>query len=159
PIKQPPPRRQPRKPMTAAQLAIWVRWLDRAIVLVVLVLAFLVASSTVRNSDFWMHLAAGRLIAHGDFPLDADPLAFTTAGVYGANRPWLYDLIVYGLFQSIGGAALVVLKALLITALAGLLLALHRPGQSLWIPACCVAVALVAMSLRLLLQPTLVSLM
>src|SRR5262249_39071724 len=50
-------------------------------------------------------------------------------------------------------------KGLLVGALAATLLAVRRPGQSLWIPAACTALALLAMSPRLFLQPTCVSLL
>jgi hypothetical protein len=121
------------------------------------VFAFLSASSLARNSDLWFHLAAGRLLANGKFSFGKDPFAFTTEQVYWANHSWLFDLALYGLRNGIGDTGVVVLKALLVTALAGILLSVRRRDQSLLVPAFCTTLALLAMNPRLLLQPTCVS--
>jgi hypothetical protein len=120
-------------------------------------LAFLAASFLARNSDLWFHLATGRLLAGGQFHFGTDPFAYTTGGVYWACHSWLFDLALYGLYGLVGGAGLVVLKALLVAALAGLLLCVRRPGGALWLPAVCTALAVLAMSPRLLLQPACLS--
>jgi hypothetical protein len=123
----------------------------------VLVLAFLSASFLARNSDVWFHLATGRLLAEREFSFGIDPFAYTTEGVYWANHAWLFDLGLYGLYNLVGGAGLVVLKALLVTALAALLLGVRRPGSGPGLPVVCTTLAVIAMSPRLLLQPACVS--
>src|SRR5438128_2345005 len=95
---------------------------DSFLALLVLVLAFLTASFLAGNSDLWFHLATGRLVARGQFSFGTDPFAYTTQGVYWPCHAWLFDLGLYGLYGLVGGAGLVVLKALLVAALAGLLL-------------------------------------
>jgi len=125
--------------------------------LLVLILAFLTASSLARNSDVWFHLATGRLLAERQFSFGTDPFAYTTEGVYWVCHSWLADLAAYEFYTLIGGTGLVVLKALLVTALAGLLLLVRRPGSSAWLPILCTTLAILAMSPRLLLQPACVS--
>src|SRR5262245_29460293 len=61
PARQP----QPRAALLPAALARSRLRLDVALVALVLGLAFLLAAFPVRNSDFWLHLATGRLIAAG----------------------------------------------------------------------------------------------
>ncbi len=155
-----------RKQTSPEQLARELARLDWGLIGVTLVLAFMLASFAVRNTDFWMHLASGRLLAHGQYTFGVDPFTYTSTGRYWANHSWLADLMLYGLASLaggpeslVGGAVLVIAKALLVTALAWVMLQIRRPGQSLWTPACCTALALVAMSPRLLLQPTLISLL
>jgi hypothetical protein len=134
-----------------------------------LALAFLVSSFVARNSDLWLHLAGGRLLAQGRFQVGVDPFAYTTRGIYWAHHVWLFDLLLYGLYGLVGGAGLVVLKALLVTALAGLLLGVRRPGgppglsrrsppAGGWPPTVCTTLAVLAMSPGLLLQPACLSL-
>jgi hypothetical protein len=130
---------------------------DRVLTLLVLALAFLSGSFLARNSDFWFHLATGRLVAGGQFSFGADPFAYTTGQVYWACHSWLFDLGLYALYGLIGGTGLVVLKALLVSTLAGLLLRVRRPGSSVTLPALCATLAVLAMSPRLLLQPVCVS--
>lgn len=138
--------------------------LDRVLAAVVLVFAFFLGSFVARNTDLWMHLATGRLLAQGQLPFGVDPFAYTTEGVTWVNHAWLFDLVLYGLAAlgggpetAAGGALLVICKALLLVALAWVLLQVRRPEQSLWIPAVCTALALLALSPRALLQPTVVS--
>jgi hypothetical protein len=164
-IPLPPLPVPPQNQKSPDQLAGEVARLDRAMVAVVLALAFLLAFVAIRNSDFWMHLATGRLLAHGQYQFGVDPFSYTSTA-YWTNHAWLYDLILYGLAamaggpeSAAGGAVLVVLKAILVTVLAWVMLQIRRPRQSLWIPALCTGLALLAMSPRLLLQPTLVSLL
>src|SRR5262249_46538770 len=78
----------------------------------VLMLAFLLASTPVRNSDFWLHLATGKALIEGryrfglepfttgqrwiplaDAPGAAEFVSFTSgeAPAYWANPAWLYD--------------------------------------------------------------------
>jgi tetratricopeptide (TPR) repeat protein len=166
PIPLPP--LAPPKPVqtTPEQLRTEMRRLDWGLVAVALALAFLLTAFAIRNSDFWMHLATGRLYAHGEFNFGHDPFSYTTNGSYWANHSWLFDLAIYGLTSVLGGpesaaggAALVLLKALLMTALAWVMLRTSRAGQSLWAPAACTALAFFAISTRLLFQPTLISLL
>lgn len=141
--------------------------LDRILAVTALVFAFFLASFPARNADLWMDLAAGRLIAQGQYHFGADPFAFTTprTGWVWINHAWLYDWIMYlvsgalrGVENSAGGAGLVALKALLITGMAGFLLLIRR-GRSLWIAAACTALAVLVTSPWLELRPVCVSLL
>jgi len=148
-------------PITAAGLARATRQLDGFLAALLFVLAFALASFAIRNSDFWMHLATGRALVNGTYDVFAgnDPFSFTTAGVRWVNHAWLFDWAVYGLYGLLGGPGLVVLKGLVVVALAGVLFQIRRPGQTLWAPLFGVGLALLVLSPRLLFQPTIVSLL
>jgi hypothetical protein len=83
------------KRLAAERQARLIRVLEWAMIPLVLALGFLLGSFAVRNSDFWMHLATGRLIAHGAFTFGQDPFAFGTEGRYWVNHSWLYDWVLY----------------------------------------------------------------
>jgi tetratricopeptide (TPR) repeat protein len=151
-----------RPGMSPERFAQEAKRFDRVLVFLVLVLGFFLASFTARNSDVWLHLATGRALAQGQYVFGTDPFSSTTAGVYWANHSWLYDWATFGFVQLWGGMpaagpALVVAKALLVALLAGFMLAIRRRGQSAWVPAVCVALGLLVMSPRLLLQPVVMS--
>jgi tetratricopeptide (TPR) repeat protein len=156
-VKPLPPPRQPPSP----ELLAWrLGQLDGLLVALVLAFAFLSALFPAHNSDFFLHAATGRLISHWQYDIGHDPFAFTTAGAYWVNPSWLYDLIVYLIYDRVpfGDTVLIVLKALMVAALAEAMLRTARPpGRPLWIPACCVALAVLVASTRVLLQPTCVS--
>ncbi|WP_145243055.1 hypothetical protein [Urbifossiella limnaea] len=116
----------------------------------VLVVAALAASFVARNSDVWLHLAAGRLIATGDYTFGADPFA-APAGKSWANHAWLFDLGLYLAFTHLGPAAVVALKAAAVASTAALMLAVGRGPR--WLAAGCVLLAVAAMAPRLQLHP------
>jgi tetratricopeptide (TPR) repeat protein len=164
PSPGPEEQEAPRK-TTPQALARELGRLDLVLAVLGLVFAFLLGSFAVRNSDFWMHLASGRAVAEGKGAVSSDPFSYT-AGPYWANHNWLYDLVVYSISRLMGGpespagaAALVVLKAVVVTLLAWTMLCVRRPGASFWAPIGCAILAVLVMSTRLFFQPTLCSLL
>ncbi|HEX5271726.1 MAG TPA: hypothetical protein VFW33_14610, partial [Gemmataceae bacterium] len=156
PIPLPPPRPRPA-PITPEELAHAMGRLDRMLLGLVVVLAALVAAFPVRNTDFWFHLATARDWLAGKFHLGQDPYSYTGSG-YWANHSWLYDLVVYGLYQAFGGPAVVVAKVALLLGLVVLMLSIRKRGMSLWLPAVCTALAVLAMSPGFVMRPAVVSL-
>jgi hypothetical protein len=146
----------PRRPVPEV-LAGRVRVLDRVLVGFVLVLAFFLGTFMISNTDVWMHLESGKRISNGDATLGVDPFSYTTANVTWVNHSWLFDTLVYGLYEAAGPVGLVVFRSLILSVLALVLLRIREPGQSLWLPAVCTTLALLAVSTRLLLQPMIVS--
>jgi hypothetical protein len=120
---------------------------------------FFAASYPARNADVWQHLATGRALVHGDYHFGVDPFAYTTANSYWVNHHWLFDALLYGLHQALGGAALVVAKSALIAILTAILAWLIWHGPQCWFALMLIVVALVAMSPYLLLRAICVSLL
>jgi predicted Zn-dependent protease len=119
----------------------------------VLAFAFVAASFIARNSDLWLHLATGRLLAAGEYRFGTDPFAYDTETRYWANHAWLFDLGLFVAFSKFGGAALVALKAGAAAGTAGLMLLTARTRGPAWVALGCVLLAVLAMAPRLLLQP------
>jgi tetratricopeptide (TPR) repeat protein len=122
-----------------------------------LILAFLVASFPARNSDLWPHLAAGRLLAHGDYEFGRDPFVYASVDGWWVNHSWLYDLLSYGLYELTEGSGLVVFKALLIAMLALVLFGTASASARPATRAATTALALVALTPGLALRPICVS--
>ena len=127
--------------------------------LAILALAFLLASFSVRNSDFFMHLAAGRLLSEGGYTLGKDPFSFVGGDRTWVNHAWLFDWVLFRLFSAAGGPGVVIAKAVVVALAAGTLLLARRPGQSVFPGVICVGLALIAMAPRLLLQPGIASIL
>ena len=139
----------PPAPESPEQFARRCLMLDVPLVALVLVFSFLVSSFAVLNGDFFRHLALGRLLAAGAYTFGSDPFTWGSGDAYWVNHSWLYDLLVYGIYRipHVGGAAVVVVKALLVTALAEVLMRVgRRRGQGLWVPAACTGLAILALS-------------
>src|SRR5579883_479189 len=138
----------------AAPRAATGQRLGLILVALVAALGFVLASFPARNSDVWLHLARGRLLAHGEVPSTVAPdLAFDLWG----NQTWLYDLLCYSCYTVLGGAGLVAAKALLAAGIAVLLLRQSRATAGWYVPAFCTSLALLTMSRYLALQPVTVS--
>jgi hypothetical protein len=146
-------------PSTSTSPAPRRRWPDAVLAVLVVAFAFLAASFAARNSDVWLHLATGRSIAQGENTFGVDPFSYTTRGVHWVNHAWLFDLALYAGFSSLGGAGLVAIKAGLVALLAWLMLRIGRYEGPFWVAGGCVLLAILTMTPRLLLQPTVVSLL
>ena len=85
-----------------------------AVVVLVPVFGFLLAAFPARNSDAWMHLAYGKLLAQGEVGFGPDPFTYTTSNVVWVNHAWLADLLGYGIYALAKGPALILVKAILI---------------------------------------------
>jgi hypothetical protein len=99
----------------------------------------LIASFPVRNADLWRHLADGRAVVGGDFG--------------HAAQGWLSDVAGYLLLALGGEGPLVAAKATLVAVLAGLLVRVSRSTGPWWLATACAALAVLAISHRVLLQP------
>src|SRR5262245_51221906 len=132
---------------------------DATLGVLVLALTFLLGSFAATNSDLWMTLATGRNIAQGQYQFGVDPFAFTTTGTTWVNHQWLSAWILYAIYavfggaEGFGGAALVAFKAVALALLALLLLRVRWCGASRGWAILVVALAMLAVSTRVLLQP------
>jgi hypothetical protein len=155
-ISIPPPA---SPPAVALKPSRFLAGFDLFLAAGVVVFAFVISSFAVKNSDFWQHLATGRLIAHGDTAtlFGKDPFSYTGEGRTWVNHAWLFDLITYLVYSALGGPGLVVVKALLVASTAALLMTIRPAAQGLWFAVVLTGLALLAMAPRLLLQPTLAS--
>jgi tetratricopeptide (TPR) repeat protein len=129
----------------------------RVVAFLTLVLAFVLASFPAHNTDFWLHLANGRQLVSHPFDNGPNPFTYTSPETTWVNPTWLYDVLLYLLYPVLGGAALVVLKALLIAGLAGVLILCGRVGRGLWLPTIGTVFVLLAMSPWLQLGPSCLS--
>jgi hypothetical protein len=120
---------------------------------------FFAASYPARNADVWRHLATGKALVQGDYRFGVDPFAYTIANSYWVNHNWLFDTLLFGLHQALGGTAVVVAKATLIGVLTAILSWLSWRGPQRWFALMLLVVALVAMSPYLLLRPICASLL
>ncbi len=151
---------QPVMPTAAVgPIRSWTRARDRFLGILVAVVAGASASFVTRNSDVWLHRAAGRLLAQGEYQFGVDPFGQETAGRYWTNHAWLYDWGLYVLWEQAGEQAVMAVKAALAALLAWLLWQMSRRGAGGWLAAALVLLAILALSPRLLLQPTLLSLL
>src|SRR5439155_21859947 len=142
---------------TAKVAGATLRVLDWLLATAVLVLAFLLACFPARNPDVWSNLTVGRMVAHGQYPFGTDPFSALDPPPVWINSAWLTGLLMYAVYHLATGPALVMLKAALVTVLAGVLLLTRQRGSRLWLPAIGTTLALLAASPRLLLQSPIVS--
>src|SRR5262245_49583382 len=88
------PSGPPGSPETTPRIGAEAAPQSRVLTLLVLLFAFLLGSFPARNADAWMHLAAGRRLAQGEFAFGPDARA---ASELSGSSSWLYDLVSYGL--------------------------------------------------------------
>jgi len=125
---------------------------------VVLTATAVLALRRLDDSDTWWHLAAGRWIAQSGRVPQTDPFSYTVPDHAWINLQWLYDLLLYGLWQ-LGGANLLVLAAVVAyTGTIALLLGTLRRWVGPVTAAVLAAWALIVSEERFLIRPEMVSL-
>lgn len=149
-------------PAPAAKPAAWPAWyggVDAALAGLVVVLAFAAASFVARNSDVWVHLAAGKRLFAGEyFPGGSDPFSYAAEGRTWVNHSWLTDAFAYLLYGG-SGQVLVATKAVLAGLTFALLLAIRRPNFALWPWAATACVGVLACAPQFVLRPLVVSML
>jgi hypothetical protein len=109
------------------------------------------------DSDTWWHLAAGRWIAENGRVPTTDPFSYTVPDHAWLDLQWLYDLALYGLWQTGGANALVVAAVVTYTLAIALLVGTLRR----WVgvsAACALALwAVVVAEERFLIRPEMIS--
>jgi hypothetical protein len=165
PIQTPTQTTVQPDPATEAKYFSRIGFLDGFLFLLLLVFGFTLACFPATNSDLFLNLATGRLVATFQGGLFTDPFTFTASGFWG-NHQWLSQLLGYLVFilpHPIGGeegAGLIVLKSLVVVVIAWLLAeAGNLPGRRSWIALGCAFLALLTMSPRFLLQPAVLSML
>ncbi|HIE10911.1 MAG TPA: tetratricopeptide repeat protein [Kiritimatiellae bacterium] len=95
------------------------------LILLALVAFAVVGMRTITRSDFWRHLAVGRLIAAEGIPR-TDVFSFTRAGQAWVDTSWLYDRLLFSLWQAGGAPAVVTAHVALLAAAMGLTVLVAR---------------------------------
>jgi tetratricopeptide (TPR) repeat protein len=150
-------------PAPAGARPAWLNQADLLLLVFLLALSFLLGSFAASNSDVWMQLATGRRLAEGQYEFAVDPYSVATqatahhAAVPWIDHSWLFSLLLYALYSALGGAGVIVLKALLFVATMALLFQVRQRQTSLWLLVICLTLAALAISTRFFLQPLVIS--
>jgi len=161
PEEIPPPETSipvPRPTHGTLEASPFLNGFDLVLGIGVIIVGFAIASFAVKNTDIWLHLGTGRLIAQGEYEFGKAPFTYSGGDRYWVNHSWLYDWITFKLYaMGDNGRAVVIFKALLIALTTAFMLFIKTPGASLWYGAVTVGLALIACAPRLLMQPTILS--
>ena len=164
-ITEKPAAAEPTPPFPALErVPTWPLKADVVLLGLLLVLSFFLASFTAANSDLWTHLATGKRISEGKFEFGVDPYSWATEAfndkpaVYWVHHSWLYSWLVFQLYSLVGGAGLVIGKAILFTAAIALLSRVGWNESNRWFLLIFLVMAALAASSRVLMQPIVVSL-
>ncbi len=161
PPPETPPEAAPAPAPPGPKPIQWPTWfpgIDAALVGLVLVLTFALGSFVARNSDVWLHLAAGKRLLAGQYTPGSDPFSFSAADRPWVNHSWLADAGSYLLYGG-DGVVLCAAKAVVVTLAFGLLIAIRRPQYPLWPWAAVACVAALAAAPQFVLRPLVLSIL
>jgi tetratricopeptide (TPR) repeat protein len=158
PEPEPPP-----EPWTPERVSEWNAYYDVYVKWAALLLVFLVSCNYVTDSNFWMHLKTGQLIAERSGPVMTDPFSYTEEGKPWVDVPWLFQWLHAAVYKAVLGlvpvdptdttanragaeqiaiGTLVAMDALARLLTAWLLLKIRHRGPGLWWSAVTVTMAL-----------------
>jgi len=95
--------------------------------------------ASIHSEETWLHLAVGRLVAHGSALPTQDTLSYTARGVPWSAPDWLSEVLFFHAHEAAGPWGVVALKAVVLAAAFASLLALHAADPLLAL--CVLAVA------------------
>lgn len=87
-------------------------------------LTIFVAGVEIKDLDLWLHIGTGRFIVQHGFVPQVDVLSHTITGQPWVNHEWLFQVIVYLLYESGGPDALIQMQVIVVTLSMGILLLL-----------------------------------
>ncbi len=126
----------------------------------VVLLAILMGSTFIAETQTLVHVKAGEVIASNGFlPPRTDVFSYTAADRPWVNLSWLFDLITAGFYAIGGGIALSVFKAVVAGVTFWFLVNIGRGKTSTWGTSICAAIALVACHASLTALPELMTLL
>ncbi|MBI5415696.1 MAG: hypothetical protein HZA29_02665, partial [Candidatus Omnitrophica bacterium] len=121
-------------------------------------LVYYLAHLEVKDLDLWLHIGVGRFIATHHFIPDYDFLSCTIAGAPWINHEWLFQVMVYNIFQRWGPDGLIQMQVVIVTLTMSLLLFLgYNKDKQLMVIFLLYLVAM-AYSQRFTIRPDLYSL-
>lgn len=94
-------------------------------------LAVFVANIEIKDLDLWLHLAMGRFISLHHYVPHVDILSCTISGAHWVNHEWLFQVIVYNIFNLWGPEGLLKMQVVVValTMFFLLLLGFNREKQ------------------------------
>ncbi len=128
------------------------------IVLIISALAFVLASSSVRQQpEVWSHLARGRVLMEGRPLPERDPQLLSPTSEQPAYSSILYDLVLDGQFQVWGGPGVAIPNAILAALLAVVLFVAGRTANNSTLAGGCTILSLLCIVPSFGLTPRLFS--
>ncbi len=133
------------------------RGLDGALPVLTGAVGAVLALRRLDNTDTWWHLAAGRwIVEHRRVPW-LDPLSYTAHDHPWINVQWLFDVLVYGLYQTGGPSLLVIMSAVVWGSAIALMLLNVRRHIGGVTAAALASVAIVVAQERFAIRPEMVT--
>lgn len=78
-------------------------------------LATFLTSVEIQDLDLWLHLAMGKFIVHHGYVPAADVLSCSIAGRPWVNHEWLFQAVVYFIFNHFGADGLILMQTVVVT--------------------------------------------
>ena len=116
-------------------------------------------SIEVKDLDLWLHLATGRYIVHNGFVPGYDVLSCSIAGKPWVNHEWLFQVLVYLIFQGGGPDALITMQSVVVVATFMIFFFLCYSKEKQFPIAFLLLVALLVYSSRFTIRPDIFSLL
>lgn len=124
----------------------------------VLAAAFLAAFTRIADLDFWWHLKTGEVIAKTGRIPRVDIFSFTAAGAEYIDHEWLFQLLQWWTYSTLGPAGIAVLKCLVIGVTFALVARYcARDGAGAWAAFGLAALGLAGAVTRLIERPEIFS--
>jgi len=125
----------------------------------VFALTVFLAGLEIKDLDLWLHMGVGRFIVQHGYVPSVDILSHTIAGHPWINHEWLFQVIVFTLYQNGGPEALIQMQVIVVTLSLAILLILGYNGEKQLATIFALLVTALVFSSRFTIRPDIFSLL
>ncbi|MFA5088281.1 MAG: tetratricopeptide repeat protein [Candidatus Omnitrophota bacterium] len=117
------------------------------------------ANTEINDLDLWLHLGMGKFITQNGYVPDVDILSYTIAGHPWVNHEWLFQVLVYFIFNQWGPNGLILMQVVLVSLTLLILLVLGYDKDRQFLVALTLFLVLALYQIRFTIRPDLFSLL
>jgi len=118
-----------------------------------------IAHLEIKDFDLWLHLAMGKFIVTNGFVPSVDILSCSYAGNFWVNHEWLFQVVVYNLYNWFGFDGLINMQIVLVTLTMLILLFIGYSRDKQMVTTLTLALVFLVFQQRFTIRPDLYSLL
>jgi len=122
-------------------------------------LAVLASNIEIKDLDLWLHIATGRFIVQNGYVPNADVLSCSITGKPWINHEWLFQVLVYEIFQQGGADGLLMMQAVVVVVTLMFLLFFGYSKDRQLVSVFLLLIVLLVYQMRFTIRPDLFSLL
>ena len=138
------------------KLSLALGWLSIGVLFALITFS---SSIEIKDLDLWLHLRMGHWICQHGFVPNYDVLSATISGKPWVNHEWLFQVLIYQVYQAVGFDGLISMQSLVVALTFLVLLFLGYSRERQWLTVFSLLMVLMVYQTRFTIRPDIFSLL